>query len=68
MSPMNLQRRKTISVGVLLAGYSALLAGLFGLTAKPLLGVLMVLGGMALSLGSAAELVQPDTGRDSPGK
>jgi hypothetical protein len=60
---MSVRRRRTISVGVLLAGYSALLAGLFGLTAKPLIGVLMVLGGMALSICSAAELVQypPET-------
>jgi hypothetical protein len=55
---------------VLLAGYSALLAGLFGLTVRPLLGVLMVLGGMALSICSAAELVQerPDPGSDSLGR
>jgi hypothetical protein len=64
---MTMKRRRTISVGVLLAGYSALLAGLFGLTAKPLIGVLMVLGGMALSICSAAELVQPDTSPDSAG-
>ncbi len=68
MSPMSVRRRRTVSVGVLLAGYSALLAGLFGLTAKPLIGVLLVLGGMALSLCSAAELVQdkPETSPDSP--
>jgi hypothetical protein len=65
-----MRRRRAISVGVLLAGYSALLAGLFGLTAKPLIGVLMVLGGMALSVCSAAELVQeqPDPDPHSPGK
>jgi len=50
---------------VLLAGYSALLAGLFGLAAKPLIGVLLVLGGMALSVCSAAELVQEGTKPDS---
>lgn len=68
MSPMSVRRRRTISIGVLLVGYSALLAGLFGLTAKPLLGVLLVLGGMALSICSAAELVQdhPETSPDSP--
>jgi hypothetical protein len=65
---MSVRRRRTIGVGVLLAGYSALLAGLFGLTAKPLIGVLMMLGGMALSICSAAELVQypPETTPDSP--
>jgi hypothetical protein len=55
---MSFNRRKSISVGVLLAGYSALIAGLFALSAQPLVGVLMVLGGMALSICSAAELVQ----------
>jgi hypothetical protein len=70
MSSMSVSRRRAISLGVLLAGYSVLLAGLFGLTAKPLIGVLMVLGGMALSICSAAELVQehPDPGSVSPGK
>jgi hypothetical protein len=70
MSAMSVTRRRAISVGVLLAGYSALLAGLFGLTAKPLIGVLMVLGGMALAVCSAAELVQerPDPGPESLGK
>ena len=64
---MSVRRRRTVSVGVLLAGYSALLGGLYGLTAKPLIGVLLVLGGMALSIGSAAELVQdkPETSPDS---
>jgi hypothetical protein len=67
---MSVRRRRAISLGVLLAGYSALLAGLFGLTVRPLLGVLMVLGGMALSICSAAELVQerPDPGSDSLGR
>jgi hypothetical protein len=62
---MNLNRRKSISVGVLLAGYSALIGGLFGLAAQPLVGVLMVLGGMALSICSAAELVQERPSPDS---
>jgi hypothetical protein len=70
MSAMSVTRRRAISVGVLLAGYSALLAGLFGLTAKPLIGVLMVLGGMALAVCSAAELVQerPEPDPESQGK
>lgn len=55
---MSFNRRKAISVGILLVGYSALIAGLFALGFQPLLGVLMVLGGMALSICSAAELVQ----------
>ncbi len=65
---MSVRRRRTISVGVLLAGYSALVAGLFGLAAKPLIAVLLVLGGMALSICSAVELVQdqPETGPDRP--
>lgn len=62
---MSTKQKRAIGVGVLLAGYSALLAGLFGLTAKPLIGVLLVLGGMALSVCSAAELVQEDQNPDS---
>jgi len=55
---MSVSRKKAISLGVLLAGYSAMIAGLFALTVQPLIGVLMVLGGMALSICSAVELVQ----------
>lgn len=62
---MSLNRRKVISVGVLLVGYSALIGGLFGLTVQPLIGVLMVLAGMALSICSAAELVQERPAEDS---
>jgi hypothetical protein len=43
---------------VLLAGYTALLAGLFfGLRVNPIIGVLLVLSGMALSICTAIELV-----------
>jgi hypothetical protein len=54
-------------VGLLLVGYSALIGGSFGLAAKPLIGVLLVLGGMALLTCSAVELIQdkPDPGSDS---
>jgi hypothetical protein len=55
---MSVSRKKTISVGVLLVGYSALVAGLFSLATQPIIGVLAALGGMALSLCSATELVQ----------
>ena len=65
MNAMSTKQKRTIGVGVLLAGYSALLAGLFGLTAKPLIGVLLALGGMALSICSAAELVQDRPDADS---
>ncbi len=67
---MSLNRRKSVSVGMLLVGYSALIAGLFGLAVQPLIGVLVVLAGMALSICSAAELVQerPDQDSISPGK
>ncbi len=54
-----------MSVGMLLVGYSALIGGLFGLSAQPLIGVLMVLGGMALSICSAAELVRDRSEPDS---
>ncbi len=67
---MSFNRRKSISVGILLVGYSALIAGLFALAVQPLIGVLVVLGGMALSICSAAELVQerPETDSLSQGK
>jgi hypothetical protein len=67
---MSVSRRKSISVGMLLAGYSALIAGLFSLAIQPLISVLVMLGGMALSLCSATELVQEPSDPDSvsPGK
>lgn len=67
---MSVSRRKAISVGMLLAGYSALIAGLFSLATEPLISVLEVLGGMALSLCSATELVHEpsDPNSISPGK
>jgi hypothetical protein len=70
MGPMSVSRRRSISVGVLLVGYSALIAGLIGLATQPLIGVLMVLGGMALSICSAAELVRerPEPDSISQGK
>ena len=48
----------------------SLIGGLFGLTVQPLIGALMVLAGMALSICSAAELVQERSVEDSisPGK
>jgi len=55
---MSVSRRKAINLGVLLVGYSALIAGLFALAVLPIIGVLMVLGGMALSLCSANDLVR----------
>ena len=63
---MRVSGRRAISLGVLLVGYSALIAGLFGLTVRPITGVLVVIGGMALSICSAVELVQtaePDAGK-----
>ena len=55
---MSFNLKKMISVSVLLVGYSALVAGLFGLSAQPLIGVLVALGGLALSICSVAELVR----------
>lgn len=62
---MSVSRDRTISLLLLLFGYSALIAGLFALATRPLIGVLMVLGGMALSIGSAIELVQVPAAPDS---
>ena len=70
MDAMSSKYRRAIGVAVLLAGYSALLAGLFGLRANPLVGVLLVLGGMALAVCSATELVQGEStpNSTSPGQ
>lgn len=62
---MSMSRKRAISVAMLLTGYSALVAGLFALAIQPLVGVLMVLCGMALTICSAAELVQKPTEPDS---
>ncbi len=63
---MSFNRKKSISVGILLVGYSAVIAGLFALSVQPLIGVLVVLGGMALSICSAAELVQDQSETNTP--
>lgn len=65
MKQMSVSRDRTISLLLLLIGYSALIAGLFALAAQPLIGVLMVLCGMALSIFSAIELVQAPAAPDS---
>jgi len=50
--------KRAIGVAVLLFGYTALLAGLFvGLSVNPIVGVLLVLSGMALSICTAIELI-----------
>jgi len=68
MGAKSVSRRRLISVGVLLAGYSALIGGLIGLATQPLIGVLMVLCGMALSICSVAELVQEQSAPESVSK
>ena len=55
---MSTKQKRAAGVGVLLTGYSALIAGLLGLAAKPLLAVLLVLGGTALAICSAVEIVE----------
>jgi hypothetical protein len=62
---MRVSRERTISLVMLLVGYSALIAGLFALVAEPIIGVLLVLGGSALSLCSAIELVRAPVASDS---
>jgi hypothetical protein len=66
--PMRVSRKNMIGVGLLLIGYSALIAGLFALALQPLIGVLMVLCGMALTICSAAELVQEPPDSATSGK
>lgn len=65
MSPRSRMQRRAISVVLLLAGYSALIGGTFGLATNPLVGVLLVLGGMALLICSAAELIEDKPGSGS---
>ena len=67
---MSVRRDRMISLVMLLTGYSALIAGLLALAAHPLVGVLMALGGMALSVCSAIDLVQAPAAPHpiSPGK
>jgi hypothetical protein len=55
---MQINRNRAMNVGVLLSGYSAMLGGLFSLAFLPLVGVLMALGGMALSIAAAVELIR----------
>lgn len=55
---MSVRRRRTISVLLLLTGYSALILGTLGLAVRPLIGALAVLGGMALLICSAVELIE----------
>ena len=55
---MTAKQKRAAGVGVLLVGYSAVIAGLFGLAAKPLVAVLLVLGGSALAICSAVEIVE----------
>jgi hypothetical protein len=54
---MEINRKRALSVGLLLSGYSALLGGIFSLAFLPLVGVLVALGGLALTINSAFELV-----------
>lgn len=65
---MSVNRGRTIGVGMLLTGYSALIGGMLCLAIQPIVSVLLVLGGMALSLCSATEIVQERSGAPPPGK
>ena len=60
-----MSRKRAMSVGLLLLGYSALIAGLFALAVQPLIGVLMALCGMAFTICSAAELMQEPASPES---
>jgi hypothetical protein len=53
---------------MLLTGYSALIGGVLCLGIQPIVSVLLMLGGMALSLCSATEIVQERSGAAPPGK
>jgi hypothetical protein len=55
---MNEKGNRGINIAALLTGYTAILSGLVALRTRPIVAVLVVLGGMALSICSAVELVQ----------
>ncbi len=55
---MRVSRERMGRLVMLLTGYSALIAGLLALGAHPLVGVLMAIGGMAISICSAIDLVR----------
>jgi hypothetical protein len=54
----NDNRTSTKGFGLLLAGSAALFGGLIGLEYDPLIGVLLVMGGMALAISAACELLR----------
>jgi len=58
MNEMNGKGDRGTNIAVLLTGYTAILGGLVGLRTLPMVAVLVVMGGMALSICSAVELVQ----------
>jgi hypothetical protein len=62
---MRVDRKRAVSLAVLLVSYSATIAGLVSLAILPLVGVLVTLGGSALAICSAAELIQQASAPDS---
>jgi 4-hydroxybenzoate polyprenyltransferase len=55
---MDMKLKRAVGLIVLLFGYTAVLAGLvFGLRLNPIVGVLLVFSGMALSICTAIELI-----------
>ena len=66
---MSTKQQRAAGIGVLLTSYSAIIAGLFGLAAKPLIAVLLVLGGTALTICTAVEIVEgPGPDSTTPSK
>lgn len=53
------------SSGAIAAGSAAWLGGLWGLSISPLVGVLLILGGMALTITAAQELFQESASREA---
>lgn len=49
--------RMAIGIAALLAGFTAVLVGLWGLFDTPIMSVLVFFGGLAVSICSAVELV-----------
>ena len=61
---MRMKVPRALQILGLLAGGNGLLAGLFLLEREPLLGVLGILGAMALVLGTAANLAEEEARSD----
>jgi hypothetical protein len=54
-------RKRPNTIVVLLVGSTGVAIGLFAIATRPLLAVLVILGGMALAISSAGEMAASDS-------